>query len=277
MPWILRLLAALLTGLVLAIGLPDPARAIPIPVAWPSTAGSGSGPTVLQYDPRGAGLIVEAYGDLATATRIAVLVPGADTTLANFDTGLGGVRRRAPAWQARQLLAAAGPGTAVVAWLGYDAPRGLGRAAMRSERAEAGAEALLRFVYRLILHCPQATVVLIGHSYGSVVLGHAAARLPDRVTDLVAIGSPGMDVSRAVDLGTTARVWAGTAAGDWTRFLPDLRLFGAGHGTNPAEPAFGARPLDVHGASGHDGYFVPGTAALASLAAVLRGVPEVRP
>lgn len=266
--WIVRLIGTLSTGLVLAIGLPQPARTVPA-LMWPAP---GSTSAVLEH---GDGLIVEAYGDLATAARIAVLVPGSDTTVANFHTGLGGVTRRAPAWQARQLLAAAGPGTAVVAWLGYDPPQGLGRTAIRSERAEAGAQALLRFVSQLTAHCPQATVVLIGHSYGSVVLGYAAARLPDRVSDLVAIGSPGMDVSRAADLRTTARVWAGSAPGDWTRNLPDLRLFGAGHGTNPTRPGFGARPLDVHDAAGHDGYFVPGTAALASLAAVLRGAPGV--
>jgi hypothetical protein len=43
------------------------------------------------------------------------------------------------------------------------------------------------------------------------------------------------------------------------------------------QPGFGARLLDVHDATGHDGYFVPGTAALASLAAVVRGVPQVQP
>jgi Alpha/beta hydrolase len=190
MLWIVRGLAALLIGLVLAIGLPDPARAVPASaaLAWPATGATGSAPAVLEYDPHGDGLIVEAYGDLATASRIAVLVPGADTTLANFHTGLGGVRRRAPAWQARTPLAAAGPGTAVVAWLGYDAPQGVVRTAMRSERARAGAEALLRFVYQLTGHCPHATVVLIGHSYGSVAIvaltavqaGPGPARVPGR-------------------------------------------------------------------------------------------------
>jgi pimeloyl-ACP methyl ester carboxylesterase len=277
MTWFVRVLSALLVGLALAIGLPDPAPAVPAPAAvdWPAGA-TGPGAHVLEYDPRGDGRIVEAYGDLATAARIAILIPGADTTLANFHTGLGGVQRRAPAWQARQLLAASGPGTAVVAWLGYDAPEGFGRAVLRSERARAGADALLRFVYRLTGQCPHATLALIGHSYGSVVLGQAASRLPGQVTDLVAIGSPGMDVARAADLDTTARVWAGSGPADWTRRLPDLRLFGAGHGTNPALPRFGARALDVHDAPGHDGYFGSGTAALASLAAVVRA-PVVAP
>lgn len=226
---------------------------------------------VLGYEPGGDGRIIEVVGDLATARRIAILVPGSDTTLADFDTGLGGVLRRSPSWQAQQLATATGPGTAVVAWLGYDAPEGLGRAAIRSERAEAGADALVRFVDGLSVQCPRATMVVIGHSYGTVVIGHAASRLPGSVTDLVAIGSPGMDVSRAANLHTSARLWAGSDPTDWTLRLPDLRILGAGHGTNPTRSNFGAFRLDVHDAIGHDGYFEPGTTALADIAAVVTG------
>jgi pimeloyl-ACP methyl ester carboxylesterase len=242
--WFVRGLAALVIGSVLAIGLPQPGAVAPVAV-------------------------VVVAGDLAHASRIAVLVPGSDTTPANFQTGLGGVLRRSPAWQARQLAAAAGPGTAAVAWLGYETPRGIGRTAIRSERARSGAEALVRYVEELVVDRPHATVVLIGHSYGSVVLTYAAPRLPGAVTDLVAIGSPGMDVGSAADLDTPARVWAGSAPEDWTRRIPPVRVFGAGHGRHPTDPGFGALPLDVHDADGHDGYYVPGTVSLASLAGVL--------
>jgi len=245
--WLLYILAALGFGVVLALGLPDAPPA------------------------HGNGYRVEVVGDPATAGHIAVLVPGADTTPSTFDTGLGGVLRRAPGWQAHQLATAAGPGTAVVAWLGYDPPDGVNRSAVRSERGEAGAVALVAYLDRLATQYPHATVTVIGHSYGTVVLGHAAAHLPSTVTDLVAIGSPGMDVGRVADLGTHARVWAGSDASDWTLRLPDLRILGSGHGTNPTRTRFGALPLDVHDAPGHDGYFVPGTASLASLARVVDG------
>ena len=80
-----------------------------------------------------------------------------------------------------------------------------------------------------------------------------------------------MDVSRASDLHTQARIWAGSDPTDWTLRLPDLRILGAGHGTNPTAPSFGALRLRVGDAAGHDGYFVPGTDALASIAAVVDG------
>jgi hypothetical protein len=321
MMWMLRGAAALVAGVVLAIGLPDPAPAAPaVPAvaglptanpdrvaayfawlpndrAWalamyaPMTIGNldgapialryaanardggfrYAGRQILAYQPGDDGRLIEVVGDLTSTTRIAVLVPGADTTLSDFDHGLGGVQRRAPAWQARQLLAASGPGTAVVAWLGYDTPKGIGRAAIRSEWADAGADALVRFVDGLVVQCPRATVTVIGHSYGTVVLGHAASRLPAAVTDLIAIGSPGMDVSRASELHTNARVWAGSDPTDWTLRLPDIRILGAGHGTNPTAAGFGALPLRVGDAAGHDGYFVSGTDALASIAGVVAG------
>lgn len=321
--WMLRGAAALVVGVVLAIGLPDPAPAAPpvptvaglattsplgvaayfaglstrdasalvesdpaaignldgAPIALRYAANARddgpayAGRQILGYQPGGGGRIIEVAGDLSTATRIAVLVPGSDTTVADFERGLGGVQRRAPAWQARQLLAATGPGTAVVAWLGYQTPKGIGRAAIRSEWAEAGADSLVRFVDGLVAQCTHATITVIGHSYGTVVLGHAAGRLPAAVTDLIALGSPGMDVSRVSDLHTDARVWAGSDPTDWTLRLPDIRILGAGHGINPTAPSFGALPLRVDGAAGHDGYFVPGTDALASIAAVVTGSP----
>jgi pimeloyl-ACP methyl ester carboxylesterase len=264
MRWSLRLLAG---GLVLA-AWPAPTPAAPaLPVDL-----SASG--VLASDRYGDGRIVEVVGDLRNADRVAVIVPGVATTLDNFHRGLGGVIRRSPYWQASQLYAAAGAGArkvAVVAWLGYDPPDGVDLAAVRSTRAVTGAGALVRFVAQLSASRPAASITLIGHSYGSLVVAYAAARLPAQVTDLVALGSPGMDVGRAGQLRTHARLWVGSAAGDWTRWLPDLRILGLGHGTNPSRPWFGARRLDVAGAHGHDGYFVPGSTSLASLAAVVDG------
>jgi Alpha/beta hydrolase len=231
---------------------------------------------LLEYDPRGDGRVVEVIGDLATADRIAVLVPGVDSRLDNFDRGNAGRQRRAPAWQARQLyrqVQADDPTArvAVIAWLGYDAPEGIGREAIREERARVGATALTRFVAGLSAYRPDAVVTLIGHSYGSVVTGLAAPRLSRNVHDIVALGSPGMGVSRAADLHTGARIWAGTARSDWTRELPGISLFGAGHGTLPFQAAFGARRVPVANVAEHDGYFMPGADSLRCLAGIVLG------
>ncbi|UWP79454.1 alpha/beta hydrolase family protein [Dactylosporangium fulvum] len=239
-------------------------------VLGPTHAAPVPPPLAVQSGRYADGRALEVVGDVAAARTVVVLVPGVNTTAADFDRGLGGVERRAPAWQARRLYAEIGSAdVAVVAWLGYDPPEGLGLAAVREDRAAAGALALRRFLPTL----PGTRIVLVGHSYGSTVIGIAAAKpgLDARVTDIVALGSPGMGVDRAADLRAAARVWAASAPNDWTRRLPGLRILGVGHGTHPADPEFGALALPVDGVDGHDGYFVAGTGTLHALAGIVDG------
>jgi hypothetical protein len=248
----------------------------------PYAGWAAAGRRFVAFDPRGDGLAVELVGDLATADRVAILVPGVGGTLADFDRGLGGVRRRAPSVQARVLSAElhavdARARVAVVAWLGYDPPEGLGVDAARRERAGAGARALTGFVATLVADRPGLAVTLVGHSYGALVLGLAAPHLDPRVGDLVALAGSGMGVDRAADLRTGARVWAAEASRDWIRRVPGLRVGGLGHGTRPGDPAFGARPLPVAGVDGHDGYLVPGSPTLHAVALIVLGHPAEVP
>lgn len=229
-----------------------------------------SGRRFLAFDRTGDGRAVEVVGDLATARRIVIVVPGNDTTLPDFDRGLGGVARRAPAVQARAVYNAVGLAgateVAVVAWLGYDPPEGIGVAAAREERARAGAAELQRFVATLP---PGATVAVVGHSYGTAVVGLAASGFGPAVTDLVAIASPGMGVSSAAELRTRARVWAATSDRDWIRRVPNVKLAGFGHGADPTDPAFGARVLPSGNVSNHDSYLIPGSDTLTALVPVI--------
>ncbi|HCT78986.1 MAG TPA: hypothetical protein DGT23_20985 [Micromonosporaceae bacterium] len=246
-------LVAATIGAVLVAGSPTSSRVDVVP-------NFGPGRHFLLVDAAGDGRAVEAIGDVSTAERIVVVVPGSDTTLANFDRGLGGVARRAPAVQARNIYEATArsPRVAVVAWLGYDPPEGLGVAAMRQDRAESGARELIRFIASLP---PNATVTLVGHSYGSVVVGLAAPSLGPQVTDIVALASPGMGASTVSDLRTSAHVWTAIAAHDWIRRVPRVSFAGFGHGPLPAD----ARPLPTDGVDGHDGYLVPGSSTLEAL------------
>jgi Alpha/beta hydrolase len=227
---------------------------------------------MLLFDPRGDGEVAQVFGDLANARRVAILVPGAGNRAGNFWSGVGGKAFRSPARQGADLYRTAqGYGAdhfAVVVWLGYDAPDGINVAAAREDLARAGAAALERFVAGLAAVRPQATFALLGHSYGSTVIGLAARHLPAAVTDLAAFGSPGMGVDTAAELGTTARVWAGLAKGDAMRFVPGVRLFGLGHGRQPADPAFGATLFPVRDVADHDHYLAAGTDSQASLARI---------
>jgi Alpha/beta hydrolase len=105
-----------------------------------------------------------------------------------------------------------------------------------------------------------------------VVTGLAAAGLPPQVTDLVVVGSPGMGVSRAADLHTPARVWAGQAAQDWIDWVPAYKMWGAGHGTLPAAPGFGARVFGTGGVIDHDHYLTAGTQSLGNIVSIVLGL-----
>ncbi|MEV6928298.1 alpha/beta hydrolase [Dactylosporangium sp. NPDC051485] len=228
----------------------------------------------LLFDLRGQGNVAQVFGDLSTADRIAVLVPGGGNRADNFWRGVGGKPFRSPSVQASDLYQAArrhgsvADRFAVVAWLGYDAPDGLDASAAREDLARTGAAALDRFVTGLTAIRPQATVALLGHSYGSTVIGLAAHRLPRQVTDIAVFGSPGMGVGDVSQLGTSARVWAGMSRHDVMRWVPGLRLFGLGHSTQPTDPDFGATVFSTDGVADHDHYLAPGTDAQAELTSI---------
>ncbi|WP_020576050.1 alpha/beta hydrolase [Actinopolymorpha alba] len=222
---------------------------------------------VLALDPRDRGLAVEVFGDLRTATRVAVIVPGAGSDLHHLD-GEGGVAAGAQA-----LLEEAGrqwPGTrlAVIAWAGYATPVDPGLAAMEGGLARAGAARLERFLAGLSGYT-SAPISLFCHSYGSVVCGMTP--LPRQVRDIVVLGSPGVRARSAKELAPSARVWAALADGDPIRWLPPIRLGDYGHGTNPVDPSFGARVVVTSGASGHSAYFAPGTESLRNFARIALG------
>ncbi|GAB7183349.1 alpha/beta hydrolase [Kitasatospora sp. Ki12] len=228
------------------------------------------GRQVLAFDPRGRGQVAEVYGDLTGAARTAVIVPGSDIDLLSFDRA--GNPYGTPAGMARALHEATGRQVAVIAWAGYTTPVGLGPDAATEDLARAGADRLTRLLDGLAATTrPQAPATVYCHSYGSVVCG-LARPTPARASGVVVLGSPGMGVGSAADLDPRVPLWATARNGsDWIGDVPNVRLFGLGHGTDPTAPGFGARPLPATGSHGHNGYFAPGTDSLAAYAAVALG------
>jgi hypothetical protein len=227
---------------------------------------------VLFFNPNGAGVAAMVIGDLATAHRVAIVVPGSDTDLTTFFSrgpeSPGGAAEALSA-EANQLEPQSpGEKLAIIAWLGYPTPAMLSPSVMTSGDAGQGAQALKPLVTALARHGAQ--IALLCHSYGSVVCGLAAPDLP--VTDIAAFGSPGMDANSVADLHTHARVWAGREAGDSIKYVPHLHLFGLGFGADPMSPGFGAR-IFATGGGGHSGYLAPGSASLRNLTYIALGDP----
>ncbi|NUW36231.1 hypothetical protein HTZ77_33185 [Nonomuraea sp. SMC257] len=217
----------------------------------------------LSFDGRDGGRTVEVFGDLARATRVAVLVPGSDTDLDTYARLLAGATR---------LRAALGDRTVVLAWLGYRTPATLSAEVLTAGRAAEGARALRGFVRTLRRLRPDAGIALLCHSYGSVVCGRAAPGL--EVTDIVLFGSAGVGADSVAALRTRATVWAGRASGDWVAAVPHTRIVlpfaTLGFGTDPVAPEFGARPFAA-GDGGHSDYLKEGTISLVNLAAIASG------
>ncbi|MCX4761663.1 alpha/beta hydrolase family protein [Streptomyces sp. NBC_01275] len=226
---------------------------------------------ILAFDPDGSGRAAEVFGDLDSAERISVVVPGVDTDLLTFQRT--NRRYSAPVGMAQALYSAerkASPATrtAVIAWADYTSPDGLGIDSATAMRAESGAVRLNALLHALPGGAP---VSLFCHSYGSVVCGVAAHALPARVADIAVAGSPGMRVEKAAQLDTDARVWAMRDADDWVQDVPHLEVGGLGHGEDPMARSFGARVLSARDAQGHGGYFEPGTDSLRNFADIGTG------
>ncbi|MFD3699394.1 alpha/beta hydrolase [Streptomyces sp. NPDC058646] len=222
----------------------------------------------LAFDGRGRGRAVEVFGDLESADRVTVLVPGSDTTLDTYQ------RFRAGAVALQQRLQAEHPRSAVVAWLGYDTPGTISTTVLTTARGAEGAAELGPFLDRLAAWAaPGARLSLLCHSYGSVVCARTATG--SAVTDMVLYGSPGTGSGSVRELPTAARVWAGRGSGDWISGVPHVRVGGVGLGADPVDPAFGARAFDA-GTAGHSGYLDPGSDSLDSLAAVVLGTTPAR-
>ncbi|WP_128433772.1 alpha/beta hydrolase [Streptomyces cyaneus] len=238
----------------------------------------------LSFDGRGAGLASEVFGDLAHADRIAVLVPGSDTSIDTYDR----FRDAARAVHDRLTRQAPhGTRTAVVAWLGYETPATVSTTVTTADRAEEAAPKLREFIRQLRALTDGTSntdgrsngsagskprISLLCHSYGSVVCGRAASHLD--VDDIALVGSPGTGADTAAALHTPARVWAARGSDDWVAEVPHIRLdlLGTvvGFGTDPISPSFGARVFAA-GDGGHSDYFRPGSTSLANLTRIVLG------
>ncbi|MBB2893075.1 alpha/beta hydrolase [Flexivirga oryzae] len=230
--------------------------------------------TLLACDPPGGVRIVEAFGDVAMADHIAIVVPGNGHHLGNYFTDRGPVSPRTRGELVRDAMAAQAPGerVAVVVWVGYRTPAGMA-SAFSNRYARDGAGDLARLTHYL----PRsAHLTLIGHSYGSAVCGLALPAA--RVEDCVALGSAGVGVSRRDELGTGTRLWAAQTETDWIRFFPHGRVGPLGLGRPPLHPAIQARRFGTGDITGHCGYYTAGSESVRNIARIAVGrYAEVTP
>ncbi|MEO3743050.1 alpha/beta hydrolase [Plantactinospora sp. B5E13] len=185
------------------------------------------------------GRAIVSVGNPDAADNVLTYVPGTGVELSK----VGGELNRNDHMAADARVADPSAETASIMWLGYDAPDSIAWNAPFDGSAEGGAPHLDRFQDGLrVTHDgePSRNVVL-GHSYGSTVIGHTAQQGNGINADaLVFVGSPGVDTNSASDLRgvPTSEVWATRAEHDVIRRVPDWDI---AHGNDPTREDFGGR------------------------------------
>lgn len=187
----------------------------------------------------GAGGLVVAFGDIDSAPTVITSVPG--------------VHSADPAGWAGQLargrVLQQATGGAAVMWLGYAAPNQVALGARLDPARQGGAD-LRRFQEALHQRARDRGAVqrltVLGHSYGTVVVGQAArpGSAGLRADAIVLSGSPGVGVNHAGELvlhptrQEAPQVHAVTGRAD------PIGLVGTSksgpHGVDPSSAAFGA-------------------------------------
>ncbi|MFE4551016.1 alpha/beta hydrolase [Streptomyces sp. NPDC056785] len=175
----------------------------------------------------GNGRAIIAYGNPDTSRNVSAYVPGLGTKL-NSDFADGTAKRAFDTAKDAQKL---DPSSSAIVWLGYDAPQSF--EVMETTDAEHGAPAYNSFMGGISATNENADphVTAIGHSYGSRLVGaatQAAGGIPG-ADDIILVGSPGVGVDRAEDLGVGKdHVWVGAAENDIVTKLPSHKEAVAG-------------------------------------------------
>ncbi len=261
-------------------------------------AALGTAGLLLGYRPAD-GRAVVADRDPDDAEHTAVVVPGFGTDL----PGIDGVASHAD--DLAEAVDARGEGsTAVITWVGYDAPdfhpEGVddlvdaaqdAGGVLDEDRAEEGAAELDAFVDGLRAGDADdpSRLTVVGHSYGATTAAIAAAGGLD-ADAVVLLGSPGVGVghdhvSELGAVGAAGEVYVAARDHDPVTWLGDDEP--PGLGPDPAQASFGAQRIDAGEGTpfdaddlgpigleeNHQGYLDPGAddGSLDQVAAVVGG------
>jgi pimeloyl-ACP methyl ester carboxylesterase len=173
----------------------------------------------------------------------------------------------------------------VISWVGYDAPDDVMPNAMSDNYAEGAKKNLDSFQdgLRESHQGEPSHNTMIGHSYGTTVVGYAARDEHLDVDDIVFVASPGVGVNHADELGIPAEhVHATVDAHDPIQLAPvhgiepqnfdDANVFSSG----PSEPGAsteGPWYYEGYNSDAHSMYWDPGNKALKNMGRVIAGQP----
>ncbi|WP_405708809.1 alpha/beta hydrolase family protein [Streptomyces xanthophaeus] len=219
-------------------------------------------PYLLGFDGDSMGRAIVSIGNPDTADNVVTYVPGTFAKLESIDGDIG----RAEALQLKAERQDPARSTASIVWLGYDAPQGITTDATETKWADEAKEPLGGFIQGIEEANHRdggVNQTLLGHSYGSLVVGQTMSMHMDLPVDnAIMVGSPGVGVDHAKDLNIPAdRVFAATAQNDLINLAPPpagplaplnpkayMEFFddhSIVHGTDPTSDDFGGEVFEV--------------------------------
>jgi hypothetical protein len=242
---------------------------------------------LMRYQPdafNGDGGAAIAMGNPDTAANTAFVVKGLGSgvkqgTLSNPD----GVRLYQEANRADW-----NKDTAVVMWVGYDAPDTAADPGLyEPNMAQAGGRALAADVNSMAVthQGPPTHMTVVGHSYGATTVADAAAGFGMHADDIVLVGCPGTDMANSAGdfhLNPGGHLYVGDASGDPVSWFGEETVKtpfgGVGLGHDPAVDGYGSVRFkaEVPGYSSnpfydHSHYFDTGSESLFSMGDIASG------
>jgi alpha/beta hydrolase family protein len=207
------------------------------------------------------GQVIIASGNPDTADHVVTTVPG---TYSSLGDAMDYVQRGDALIGRAQQLAPL-ESFASITYADYNSPDSLATAGMEQFALDGGKNlSSFQEGLRATHESGQPSHnTVIGHSYGSTEVGYAARDHGMAADDLVFIGSPGVGVEHADELGLPPeRVWAGTSG------LDEIQIASSGnpidwitpsddmwYGKDPSDEAFGGRQLPTGTWARHGDYW----------------------
>jgi hypothetical protein len=239
---------------------------------------------LLGFDSSGAGRAIVAMGNPDTAANVATYVPGTGACLGSVN---GDLQRSDSMVQAARV--AGSPSTAAITWVGYDAPQQIFPDAAEDKWADGAKQGLDRFQdgLRASHEGARAHNTVIGHSYGTTVVGHAARDGDLNADDVVFVASPGVGATHAdqLHLDSVPSDQVGQHVHSTVAQHDPIQLAAGINGPDPTGLSFGgstfesspgkAGPWYKEGWNGavHSQYWDDGNKALVNMGRIIAGKP----
>ncbi|GHF32389.1 hypothetical protein GCM10018790_07450 [Kitasatospora xanthocidica] len=265
-------------------------------LALPVTDGNPR-PYLLRLDAAAqGGRAILALNDPDTADDVATFVPGTESRIG----GVGGTMDKAKEMYRSAVQASPGAKVSTIAYVNYAAPQ-TASPTLGAPVPDAAYEGYAKdaeqdlFSFQSGLRATHQGApshnTVVGHSYGSTVVGYTMRDKGLPVDTVVFAGSPGVGVERAADLNTDLATGAKIDPGrvftvlggkdsitDWTPALdvdnldPTSDDYHLRFGRDPMNPAFGAQHLPSQDTD-HDHYWNANTPSWKAFGQVIAGVP----